>query len=84
LHVALILHEVVTNAHKYGALCTPVGTVSLSWKIDRGRLLIRRIESGGPTVTEPARRGFGTALIERSLRAEGGQATADYQGTGVC
>lgn len=84
LHVALILHELVTNAHKYGALCIPAGTVSLSWKMERDRLLIRWVESGGPPVTPPSRRGFGTALIERSLKAEGGQASVEYQESGVC
>ena len=84
LHVALILHELVTNAHKYGALCTPAGTVSLSWKMERDRLLIRWTESGGPRVSEPTRRGFGTALIERSLKAEGGLASVSYEETGVC
>ena len=84
LHVALILHELVTNAHKYGALCTPAGTVSLSWKMEREHLAIRWAESGGPRVAEPTRRGFGTALIERSLKAEGGQARVSYEESGVC
>jgi CheY-like chemotaxis protein len=84
LHVALILHELVTNAHKYGALCTPAGTVSLSWKMEQDHLLIHWVETGGPRVVEPSRRGFGTALIERSLKAEGGQARVSYEESGVC
>lgn len=83
LHVALILHELVTNAHKYGALCTPAGTVSLCWTIEADRLLIHWTERGGPPVAEPTRKGFGTALIERSLKAEGGQASAIYDPEGV-
>lgn len=83
LHVALILHELVTNAHKYGALCTPAGMVSLSWAMDRKQLTINWVETGGPPVVEPSRRGFGTALIERSLKAEGGQARVDYDEAGV-
>lgn len=83
LHVALILHELVTNAHKYGALCIPAGTVSLSWTMDGKQLAIVWAEDGGPAVTQPKRRGFGTALIERSLKAEGGQASVDYDKAGV-
>ncbi|HKT76305.1 MAG TPA: response regulator [Sphingobium sp.] len=83
LHVALILHELVTNAHKYGALCTPAGEVCLSWKIEGDRLRILWAESGGPAVAIPTRKGFGTALIERSLKAEGGQASVAYDPRGV-
>jgi PAS domain S-box-containing protein len=83
LHLALILHELVTNAHKYGALSVPDGRVLLVWAIENGQLALRWIETGGPAASPPVRKGFGTALIERSLRAEGGSAVADYAPEGV-
>lgn len=83
LHLALILHELVTNAHKYGALSVPEGRVTLHWAIEDGRLNLCWCESGGPPVQGPTRKGFGTALIERSLRAEGGTATPTYRAEGL-
>lgn len=68
-NIALGLHELMTNALTYGALSTSGGRVDISW--DRIRigdvdlLELRWWESGGPTVTEPNRRGFGRMLIER-------------------
>ncbi|MET0250535.1 MAG: response regulator [Sphingobium sp.] len=84
LHLALILHELFTNAHKYGALSIADGRVGLNWAVREEQLVIRWTERSGPPVSPPSRRGFGSALIERSLRAEGGSATADYNRLGVC
>ena len=71
--LGLILHELGTNAAKYGALTVPGGRIDLSWTIDipttdSGRLL-RLVwrERGGPAVVAPERRGFGSTLIERGL-----------------
>lgn len=83
LHVALILHELVTNAHKYGALSAPSGTVSLVWQVEADRLRLIWQEQGGPPVAPVNRKGFGTALIERSLKAEGGSAHVDYAPDGI-
>jgi len=83
LHLALVLHELVTNAHKYGALSSAEGTVSLSWRVVEDILHLDWIERGAPAVTEPSRKGFGTALIERSLRADGGTAAATYDAEGI-
>jgi two-component sensor histidine kinase len=69
--LSLVFHELATNAAKYGALSRDGGGVEVSWEIDgrrRVRLLWR--ERGGPAVAPPLRRGFGTTLIERSLRYE--------------
>ncbi|HEX3887077.1 MAG TPA: HWE histidine kinase domain-containing protein [Phenylobacterium sp.] len=72
--MALGLHELATNAAKYGALSTPEGRVSLTWSLDgegearRLRLIWR--ESGGPEVGTPGRPGFGSRLIERGLASE--------------
>lgn len=83
LHLALVIHELATNAHKYGALSVPEGRVTLDWDVVDGTLRIDWVESGGPAVSPPTRKGFGTALIERSLRAEGGSAVPDYTGAGM-
>ena len=86
--MALALHELATNAAKYGALSRPEGRVSLSWDVsgegpDR-RLGLSWRESGGPVVTPPARTGFGTRLIERGLASELKAAVAiDYAPAGV-
>ncbi|WP_010545832.1 response regulator [Sphingomonas elodea] len=83
LHLALVLHELATNAHKYGALSVPEGRVSLKWGVRGGMLELDWQENGGPAVAPPTRRGFGTALIERSLKAEGGSAVPGYGEGGV-
>jgi PAS domain S-box-containing protein len=68
-NIALGLHELMTNALTHGALSTPEGRVDIAWeriRVDGADLLeLRWAESGGPSVTEPLRRGFGRTLIER-------------------
>jgi len=86
LHLALILHELGTNARKYGSLSAPSGRLSVNWTVrtSRGRdLLLQWQESGGPAVKAPSARGFGTTLIEKSLAAHGGEATIHYRADGV-
>jgi PAS domain S-box-containing protein len=73
LMLAMILHELATNAAKYGSLSAPKGQLALSWTIaDSGprRLRIDWAESGGPAVKEPERRGFGSRLVERGITQE--------------
>ncbi|CAH2603032.1 PAS domain S-box protein [Rhodovastum atsumiense] len=71
LAVALAVHELATNAAKYGALSLASGHLAVIWKVeddgDRPRLLLTWTEAGGPPVQPPAKRGFGTTLIERAL-----------------
>ncbi|MEP9358003.1 response regulator [Sphingomonas sp. KR3-1] len=83
LHLALVLHELSTNANKYGALSNEAGRVRLVWRLKGGKLELEWTETGGPAVGEPTRKGFGTALIERSLKAEGGSATARFDAGGL-
>jgi two-component sensor histidine kinase len=64
---SLVLHELATNAAKYGALSVPDATVSLSWKVDQATLQMHWREAGGPEVTEPTGQGLGTRLIQRGL-----------------
>lgn len=75
LHIGMALHELSTNAAKYGALSVPEGRVRISWDLERGehcRILWE--ERGGPPVAEPTRRGFGREVVEwavaQSVRGE--------------
>lgn len=83
LHLALVLHEIMTNAHKYGALSTAEGRVDVQWTLMDGEIKLKWTESGGPSVSLPTRVGFGTALIQRSLNAEGGHAKPEYRPEGL-
>jgi light-regulated signal transduction histidine kinase (bacteriophytochrome) len=82
--MALVIHELVTNAAKYGAL-SDNGKVNVSWQRDpQGNLALEWRESGGPPVTAPTRRGFGSTIIERSVPHElGGAAKIRYRVTGL-
>jgi PAS domain S-box-containing protein len=68
--LAMVIHELATNALKYGALSVPEGHVELGWASSRGRLRLSWRELDGPRVEIPQRRGFGTRLIEQGLAAE--------------
>jgi PAS domain S-box-containing protein len=82
--LALAIHELGTNAAKYGALSGPAGSVSVRWHAAEGRLGLVWSESGGPPVAPPAGRGFGTRMIERALAAElGGEAVIDFRPEGL-
>jgi len=88
LTLGLIVHELATNAAKYGALSTPHGQLRVGWRVDEAAgiadLVLDWIEAGGPPVSPPARRGFGSRLIERSLKGEvGGEATLDFAPDGL-
>jgi two-component sensor histidine kinase len=86
--LSMIVHEIATNAAKYGALSNDNGTVGIDWEIlnDSVGPELRLIwtESGGPPVTAPVHRGFGSRLIERSVRDQlGGEAIVDFLPRGV-
>ncbi|MDQ4060873.1 MAG: PAS domain S-box protein [Pseudomonadota bacterium] len=74
LAAGMVFHELMTNAVKYGALSVPTGRVDVTWDVAEsttGRSLrLQWTESGGPRVSPPRRRGFGSRLIERSLAQE--------------
>jgi two-component sensor histidine kinase len=85
--LALALHELATNATKYGALSTPAGQVELRWRLEgrnRRELRLTWREAGGPPVAPPQRRGLGSSLIEQNLaRTLGGAARLEFAPDGV-
>lgn len=70
LPLSLVVHELATNASKYGSLSNETGSVKIDWTLENKRLHFLWIESGGPPVAPPARRGFGSVLIERAFPAK--------------
>jgi two-component sensor histidine kinase len=88
LTLGLVLHELATNAAKYGAFSVPEGRVEIVWAVQgevaKRRLILDWTEHGGPPVAEPERRGFGRALIERSVAYElDGSAALTFAPEGV-
>jgi PAS domain S-box-containing protein len=82
--LGLVLHELATNAAKYGALGVDDGKVHVSWKEQGDALEITWVESGGPPVSQPADRGFGTRLIETALSHSGaGETRIEYRPDGL-
>jgi two-component sensor histidine kinase len=84
--MAMVIHELATNAVKHGAWSTPRGRVDVTWSIDlAGQLALRWIESGGPLVSVPQRKGLGSGVIERSVRDQlNGTVTNDWRPEGLC
>jgi two-component sensor histidine kinase len=87
INLGLVVHELATNAAKYGALSVPTGRVTVGWSLagtEGGpELRFTWSEAGGPPVEPPKRKGFGTRLIERSLGGElNGRVELDYRPTG--
>lgn len=84
--MALALHELATNAVKYGSLSRDMGQVDLTWTVQGpgARLRLTWVETGGPAVAPPTRRGFGSRLIERALQGElRGSATMTFDAAGL-
>ncbi|MFC4172983.1 sensor histidine kinase [Microvirga sp. GCM10011540] len=87
LALTLALHELATNAAKYGALSAPSGRIAITWWVqpdDVPHLILRWQERGGPFVSPPRQKGFGSRLIERSLALElAGEVKISYDPAGV-
>lgn len=88
LSISMALHELATNAAKYGALSDSNGSVSIDWHIERheqhAMLRLAWRESGGPAVVPPRHRGFGSRLIERGLAQDlGGEAKMEFRPEGL-
>ncbi|MBR0953315.1 sensor histidine kinase [Bradyrhizobium canariense] len=83
LALSLALHELATNAAKYGALSGPEGRVELRWSVQNDGVNLTWRESGGPRVIPPTRRGFGTRLIERASLEMNGEIGLEFAPDGV-
>jgi two-component sensor histidine kinase len=88
LALAMALQELATNAVKYGALSNESGRIAIEWRVAQesggDRLHLAWTEGGGPPVTPPQRRGFGTRLIERSLAQDlNGEVRIQFTEAGV-
>ena len=84
LALSLAIHELATNAMKYGALTMPSGRVSIAWTSEDQEFVFIWQESGGPPVSEPSSLGFGSRLISRVLRDDfGGAVDVWYESTGL-
>ena len=82
--IALTLHELATNAGKYGALSTDVGRVDVSWQSEGDVFTMSWTESGGPPVQPPKRRGFGSTVIDSMAKlATDGEVQLDYAPSGL-
>lgn len=84
VNLALIVHELATNAAKYGALSNETGRVDVTWREEHGRIRLSWRESDGPPLPpEPRRSGFGGELIQRTLKALGGSVTYSWDPAGL-
>ena len=83
--LALVLHEMMTNAAKHGALSVEAGHLAITWSLEEtGDLALMWEERGGPPVTPPKRRGFGTIVIEQSIPFElRGETSIEYRPEGI-
>jgi PAS domain S-box-containing protein len=86
LHLALVLHELATNARKYGALSVPQGRLTVTWEIRTNPndvLLLLWKEQSDANIKAPRERGYGSTLIEQTLRSHGGKASTRYRTDGI-
>ena len=82
--LALALHELATNAAKYGALSTESGRLQLNWLLENGKLMLNWIESGGPAIKPPSTKAFGTTIILASIERQlNGHADIDWRPEGL-
>jgi two-component sensor histidine kinase len=83
LSLALVLHELCTNALKYGALSNDRGAIYLAWTVSAEKLQIIWAERGGPPVAASSHRGFGSILIERALSDVDAEFSGEYESGGL-
>ncbi|MGH6724933.1 MAG: PAS domain S-box protein [Pseudolabrys sp.] len=82
--IAISLHELATNAAKYGALSVANGRVDLKWSTEAdGQLHLRWTETGGPEVQKPTHKGFGRRIIERMITQHSGKTRLDWRAEGL-
>jgi two-component sensor histidine kinase len=83
LTLALLVHELATNAAKYGSFSNSAGRVSVDWSLSDARLNLEWRETGGPPVVPPNHRGFGTRLFLRALDQFQGKVEATFAPAGL-
>ena len=82
--IAVLFHELTTNAVKYGALSVSNGRIDVSWtRPEIGWLVLRWTETGGPVVAPPARKGFGTRVMATMIHQLRGEITYDWYPSGL-
>jgi two-component sensor histidine kinase len=81
--LALVIHEMTTNAAKYGALSNITGCISVTWRTCNNRFELEWLELGGPKPNEPSRYGFGTKLLQTGLSQFNGSAKISFEPSGV-
>ena len=83
LTMALLVHELATNAAKYGALSNSLGNLSITWSLSDEKMDLEWRESDGPIVTPPTHKGFGVRLLSRALDQFGGAVETTFEPTGL-
>ena len=82
--IAVSVHELATNAAKYGSLSQPSGRIDIHWQIDSGdNLLLQWTETGGPAIAEPLRKGFGIGAVDGLIRTLSGRITRQWKPEGL-
>lgn len=83
INMVMVLHELATNAAKYGALSREGGAVSIDWALEADGVVLHWREQGGPPVSRPSRLGFGTRLKDAALRSFGGEVRSEFAPDGL-
>jgi two-component system, chemotaxis family, CheB/CheR fusion protein len=84
LALGMVFYELASNAVKYGALSRPKGRISVTWEVEKGRVILVWLERDGAKVSKPSRKGFGTELMERELKTTlGAKVSFDYAPAGL-
>jgi two-component sensor histidine kinase len=81
--MALVAHELATNASKYGALSRPDGRIGIAWTVAGARLELEWVERGGPSTKKPVRSGFGTRLLQTGMRQFDGAIDMQFDDAGL-
>ena len=81
--LSMVIHELCTNAAKYGALSQDGGRIEIEWSVAGSRFTFTWTEHHGPPVVPPSRKGFGSLMIERALAAHDGHAHVEYRAAGI-
>jgi len=81
--LALVIHELATNAAKYGSLSCVSGRLAINWSFDNDAVALTWVECGGPSVNPPTKVGFGTTLIKSLQQSFNSVVDLDFQSTGL-